>query len=351
MTDEIYKAIAERSPHINFVYDIRNGAFNYTNEVFNEIAGNAPPSVETLKKIVDPSDYAYLTSCYRQLIADKKKEHISFRIRSNHQTRWLRLAAFYMNVSGGEFIVGFASDITAEANNLETIKKFANKKNSALTILAHDLRGPLGIANTLTQALNKKIEDPFIVNQLQTVSKILKQAIYMIGDLTDREFLETTEADLVKERVDIAIKLRDYIQECQNSEDIARREFRFSSSHENIFIHLDEAKFMQIVNNLISNSLKFTREDGKIQLKIEDKQDSVIFAFSDNGIGIPEQYHSTLFQKFTAARRKGLQGEPTIGLGLSIVKTIVEWHQGSIWFESKEGEGTTFFVEIPKLMD
>jgi two-component system sensor histidine kinase VicK len=75
----------------------------------------------------------------------------------------------------------------------------------------------------------------------------------------------------------------------------------------------------------------------------------VVISISDTGIGIPKAFHDTLFEKFTSARRRGLKGEVSTGLGMSIIKTIVEWHGGSIWFNSEENVGTTFFIEIPKL--
>src|SRR5690606_32111644 len=104
----------------------------------------------------------------------------------------------------------------------------------------------------------------------------------------------------------------------------------------------------QVINKLVSNSMKFTPDGGTITVKIEDKQDSVLFTVADNGIGIPKKYHHELFEKFTHARRPGLRGEPSTGLGMSIIKTIVEWHNGKIWFDSKENEGTTFFIQLPK---
>jgi two-component system sensor histidine kinase VicK len=63
---------------------------------------------------------------------------------------------------------------------------------------------------------------------------------------------------------------------------------------------------------------------------------------------LPEFYYGTYLIKFTKARRTGIKGEPTTGLGMSIIKTIIEWHNGQIWFENAEGKGTTFFVQIPK---
>jgi two-component system, OmpR family, sensor histidine kinase VicK len=210
------------------------------------------------------------------------------------------------------------------------------------------LKGPLTVSNTITQILDREVKDPKLKRLIKTIEKVNQEAINLIRDLTQREFLETTEVVLVKKRIDIVTKLKEVMEEYEKSEKETKRKFEFSSSKTRIFLNLDEAKFMQIINNLTTNALKFTKDDGIISLRLEDKKDKVLMIFSDNGIGIPEQYHSKLFEKFTDARRTGLRGEPTVGLGLSIVKILVEWHEGEIWFESKENVGTTFFIEFPK---
>jgi len=81
---------------------------------------------------------------------------------------------------------------------------------------------------------------------------------------------------------------------------------------------------------------------------VKERANTVLVTVADTGIGIPEKYHATLFEKFTRARRPGIKGEPSVGLGMSIIKTIVEWHKGKIWFESAENKGSTFYIELPK---
>ena len=103
-----------------------------------------------------------------------------------------------------------------------------------------------------------------------------------------------------------------------------------------------------ILNNLMSNALKFTKDSGVISLKVKQQPNSILFVFADNGIGIPKKQQKHIFKKFSKAGRPGLNGETSVGLGLNIVKTIVKWHKGNIWFESEENKGTTFFIEIPK---
>lgn len=105
---------------------------------------------------------------------------------------------------------------------------------------------------------------------------------------------------------------------------------------------------MQVITNLLSNALKFTPDSGNIRISVEDKNDNILIKVQDNGIGIPAHLQPFLFDKFTKAGRQGIHGEPSVGLGMSIIKTIVEWHNGQIWFESTEGIGTTFYIEISK---
>jgi two-component system sensor histidine kinase VicK len=351
MPEDFFKTIAEQSPNANFVFDLESKQFVYVNQAFKTLAGleRESLSVQTVLSLVHPEDREYLRSRFHQLLTGHTTAPIDFRLQKNNEEKWIRLVPFIFSSAKGKSIIAYVTDITADTNNLETLKKYTNKKNSILAILSHDLRGPLGIANLVTQLLNKKLEDPKLTDLVKTVSKILKQSIDLITDLTAREFLETTGVELSKKRVNIALKLKQYMEEAHKSVSLSRRKFNFTSSGDNIFLYLDESKFFQIINNLISNSLKFTSdEEGIISLSIQEKENSVLFVFSDNGIGIPERFHSTLFDKFTEARRKGLKGEPTIGLGLSIVKLIISWHDGNIWVQSEEGKGTTFYFEIPK---
>ena len=142
--------------------------------------------------------------------------------------------------------------------------------------------------------------------------------------------------------------LKEILEEYKASEDSINKNFTLKSSDEKIYMMVDDIKFRQVLNNLISNALKFTPDGGNITVGIEDQEDTVLFTVVDNGIGIPDKYKDTLFEKFTKARRRGLKGEPSTGLGMSIIKTIVDWHGGKIWFESEENHGTSFYIELPK---
>jgi two-component system sensor histidine kinase VicK len=138
------------------------------------------------------------------------------------------------------------------------------------------------------------------------------------------------------------------VEQYKAAENDIAKVFIFDAVEDEIFVEIDEYKFNQVLNNLISNAIKFTADGGTITIRIVKGESNVLITVADNGIGIPEKYHANLFKKFTKARRPGLKGEPSVGLGMSIIKTIVEWHGGKIWFESKVGEGSTFYIEMPE---
>ncbi|MBJ6142209.1 sensor histidine kinase KdpD [Hymenobacter sp. BT559] len=97
---------------------------------------------------------------------------------------------------------------------------------------------------------------------------------------------------------------------------------------------MDINKFQQVINNLVSNAIKFTPDKGRITVQLTRQGQQAVITIADDGVGIPILMQPVLFDKFTKARRPGIRGEKTTGLGMSIIRTIVELHQGDISFES-----------------
>ncbi|MES3018085.1 MAG: HAMP domain-containing sensor histidine kinase, partial [Bacteroidota bacterium] len=348
---EVTKFSGKPYTNISFVYDNVCSKFVYVDNSFATFVGISEGKLtkEFLLGLIHPDDRNYAVDKFREFQSQIWSGSLEFRIQLASEIHWVRLTPFLLRSDASDLIAVNVQDITSEWNNMDSIRRYTNKKNSILNMLAHDLRGPLDIAHTLTKTVDKHIDDPSLLKMTRSISVILSQSIQMIADLLGRELHETVEVELSMKRLNIVKKISEYLEECRKSEASADRVFNLTSSAKSIYIDLDEAKFMQIMNNLVTNALKFTHPGGVIEVDILEKANSVLFSFGDNGIGIPEEFHSELFDKFTRARRKGLNGEPTLGLGLSIVKTIVEWHNGRVWVESQENTGTKFFFELPKV--
>jgi two-component system, OmpR family, sensor histidine kinase VicK len=109
----------------------------------------------------------------------------------------------------------------------------------------------------------------------------------------------------------------------------------------------DAEQFERALVNLVENAIKFTLEGGTVTVRVRQDGDKILFEIHDTGIGIPPELHQQVFERFFRGRQKGVEHVTGSGLGLSIVKTIVENHRGRIWLESVERQGTTFYVSVP----
>lgn len=339
--------------NVHFAYDLKEGKFDFIADTILQSFGLSAENFcldEILKRIY-PEDLIHIKESYIRLLNGEFLGVVRFKLGSTDAQRWYSVTPFLSDMQpDGKVIFGSFYEITDEVDNQTAVAKYANKKNSVLQMLAHDLRGPLNIARSLIRSMEDKTTDASIVNKTQHISAIIEQCVGLITDLVSREFLDTLETSVVKKNIDVVLKLTEYLEECRLSSRTAARNFVLHATQGQLFADLDEAKFMQIMNNLVSNSLKFTKAGGNIFLTLEDHGDFFRLIFQDDGIGIPKHLLPNVFDKFTVAGRPGLAGEPTIGLGLSIVKIIVEWHGGRIWCESKEDVGTSFFIEFPKKM-
>ena len=267
--------------------------------------------------------------------------------------RWLRVKPLLVEENGVRAIAGLAEDITDFKHYSEVELKFSHKKNAIIQMLAHDLAGPLGTIQSLSSLVTTRVKvykDEALVNVVGLITETSRSGLRLIRDFLEQEFLESAATVLLKSRVNLVEKCTLLVEQYQASSQSTALQFTLSSSDPSVYANVDEVKFIQVITNLVANAVKFTPDDGQISIRVDDQEEAgtVRVTIRDNGIGIPEKYHAGLFDKFTKARRPGLRQEPTTGLGMSIIKTIVEWHGGKIWFESEENQGTTFFVEVPR---
>ncbi len=356
LPSDILNALAERTNQAIFAYNPATGQLEYLNPAFDHVWPGAPADCRTnpagLLAQVHPDDRAYVRDAFRQALRGEPARNVEFRLLlPDGSDRWLCVSPFRLPQPGGPpCLAGFASEITGGKHYSDVLKKYAAKKNSVLEILSHDLAGPLGTIQGLTAVVGKRIQqynDPELADLVDLISRMARRNIHLIRDFVKQEFLESSSVEVVKMRVDLVAKTREVIEQYQASEQNIAKEFRLEVSADKIYVEIDEVKFMQVVNNLISNAIKFTHDDGIITTRIRQEADHVLLSIADNGIGIPEHLQAGLFDRFTKARRPGLRGEESVGLGMSIIKTIVTWHGGDIWFESRENEGSTFYIRIP----
>lgn len=352
-----FEVITQQTKQVFFVYNLNTAKVEYINEAGGQVFGcrreEFERGPENLLEKVHPEDREYILEMARQIDQEDGKKNCELRLLlPDGQIRWICLTAYtYRNQEKERLVTGFAEDITISKEYTFNLLKYNAKKDATLEILSHDLASPMNTLQGLAQLVairTEQYEDSRLKAALQMMQETCKRGVELIRDFVAGEFLESSNVDFKKQRVDIVQKIGIVIDNYKQGEEALLKTFQFSASRERIFLYADDMKFMQVINNLLSNAIKFTRDGGVIKTHVEDQGEAVLISVQDNGVGIPEHLQQGLFEKFTKARRPGLKGEKSTGLGMSIIRTIVEWHGGKIWLKSLEGQGTTFFIQLPK---
>lgn len=350
---------AETSSHIYFVYDIAAGRVIFVNTAYEQVLHGTCAGVNdelpALLARLHPDDRAFLAVYWRLWTRGQMPDDIEIRVHDQAQPdywQWLSVSPTYQLTADGRVLVGGeVRDISVSKHYAENADLFNSRKNAALEILSHDLSGAFVLAQQITQYLHEELTYPANsrVPELLRVLQTSSQAgVSMIREFVAIEFLTSAKAPLKANRIEIGDALRPPLDQLQRQQALLGHYFLYALPAEPVYADLDVNKFTQVLNNLVSNAIKFTPDGGQITVRVEPSPDSIRIHVIDTGIGIPAELQPYLFERFTPARRPGLRGEATTGMGLVLCKTIVEWHQGTISFVSAEGQGTTFTIEIPQ---
>ncbi len=232
-----------------------------------------------------------------------------------------------------------------EDKNLE-IETASLLKNEMLGVVAHDLRNPLSVIRSATSLVEMEEVNEEVFNYIRMINASCEKAGMIINDL-----IETAQNDyhhefeLTNTHINqfLALIIDEWAKNKKEQVSI-----RYCDAAHAIYTCIQPEKMQRVMDNLISNALKFSGEGDYIQIKLSDSPDEVFITVEDFGIGIPQEHLPQIFERFSKARRNGLRGEESIGLGLNIVHQIVKKHHGYIGVESMEQKGTIFTITLPK---
>jgi signal transduction histidine kinase len=253
------------------------------------------------------------------------------------------------------------NDITSLNNELINLQRELARRNAELVYLndlknkflgmaAHDLRNPIGIIYSYSDFLIDETKDVLSSEHKEFLDIINTSAQFMlalIDDLLDISRIESGKIDLHQELFPIEQLMSKIVGLNRVLSQKKNIGIDLIINKPGLIVNADGPKLEQVFNNLISNAIKFSIVATVIKVEISGSENSVIVGVRDQGQGIPEAELDKLFKPFQKTSVKSTGGEKSTGLGLSIAKRIVEAHKGVIRVESKVGEGTTFYVELP----
>jgi two-component system sensor histidine kinase VicK len=358
---ELFQHLLEGSPLTSFVYGVSAGQMLYVSGAYEKLfpglhRENVNADLPVLLGYLPPDDQQYARQCFTQLASGQLCDDLLLRVQPqpNVPVRWLSVHAWQTTAHDGQLLLaGTVADVTVEQEYLRNADKYMAKKNTTLEILSHDLAGPFNMLQQLAGVLSEKtqaLEDPLVQKLLQVMEDTCSDSVSLIRDFVDGEFMDSANVDFKAVRVDLVQNIRQVVDTYQQGEHLVAKRFSFQHSQPTIYVEIDNNKFLQVINNLMSNAIKFTHEGGHIAVSLEQNAEYILVTVADDGVGIPAHLLPVLFDRFTPARRPGLRGEKTTGLGMHIIETIVRLHRGRIWVESEENKGTTFYIQLPAVV-
>jgi len=348
---------AEASAHVQFVYDLTAGHVVFINaayeQVFQGTCGLVNAELPDLLQRLHPDDRAYLAHYWARWQQGQPANEVEVRLlREGQPHQWFCLTPSYQqNAQGRVLLGGTLRDTSVLKRYQENADLFNSRKNATLEILSHDLSGAFILVQQIAEFLREEVTSPLnsrVPEMLSVLETTSRESVKMIRELINLEFLTSANTDLKVDRVDVGAVLRVPLDQLQTGQRLLGHEFTYTLPAEPIYANIDVNKFTQVLINLVSNAFKFTPDAGLVAVRIEPGPGVVRIHVVDEGVGIPLAMQPYLFERFTKARRPGLRGEATTGLGLALCKTIVEWHHGHISVASQPGQGSTFTIEIPR---
>jgi two-component system sensor histidine kinase VicK len=344
--------IGELSKDGVFIYNIHAKAFTYINDAFAGIFKISKEQIMQHAKLVLPFIRSEDTSYLRHKLTDLEQQKVisntEFRLHFDDGTVRHLCTNFFL-LDNPSFVAGFVQDISREKEHENYIINYGAKKDTLLDMMAHNLSGPLHMTQNIINWVKNSSGDTVpadISKHLELIEENTRHCLEIVNDFLKQEHLESEHIFVKKSRFDVLEKIIVTIDKLIATN--RNKRFRLITDLETLNINTDSVKFFQIIHNLVSNSIKFTPDNGEIDIIVEETKTTFLVHIRDNGIGIPARLHSTLFEKRTPAGRNGLKNELSTGIGLSIVKTLVELLGGRIWFESEENKGSKFSLEFPK---
>lgn len=237
---------------------------------------------------------------------------------------------------------------TEQVDARRKVEDLSRLKDEFLSIASHELRTPVTSIKGYTQLAKSLIREGDHATAEEYLEIALDQIDRMsrlILELLDVSRIETGRLEIRREPIPWSTFVRDVVHRHHTA--FSDRRFHLDVPDDHRFVNGDRDRLEQVLANLLENAVKYSLHGSEIFVNVDGRGDQVVTAVRDRGIGIPADELAQVFERFHRGRQVSSTNYGGLGLGLYITKQIVERHGGSIWVDSKEGSGTTFYFSLP----
>jgi PAS domain S-box-containing protein len=271
-------------------------------------------------------------------------------VRPDGSAVWTNVAASRIHPQGGSpSMLTILFDISERKRFEEALRSADRKKDEFLAMLAHELRNPLapiGAAAALLQM--GRLDEQKTAHVSEVISRQVRHMTGLVNDLLDVSRVTRGIATLEMAPVDARTVVADAVDQVRPLIEARRHALHVQSCSAAVPLLGDPKRLVQVLVNLLNNAAKFTREGGRIALAMDVVDGHVQWTVSDNGIGMEPELVERAFELFAQAERTADRSQGGLGIGLALVKSLVELHQGTVSAQSAgSGQGSLFTVRLP----
>jgi signal transduction histidine kinase/ActR/RegA family two-component response regulator len=242
-----------------------------------------------------------------------------------------------------------AADLIERKQAEDALREADRRKDEFLAILAHELRNPLApIRNSLNILQLTHKGDPAVERLGEMMDRQVNHMVRMVDDLMEVSRITRGKVDLRKERIEVAAVLRSAVETSRPFLEAAGHQLIVAIPPESLTVEGDFVRLTQVVANILNNAVKYTAPAGKIQLTGWREGEEVAISVRDTGIGIPVDMLHRVFDPFMQIDRHAHRAQGGLGIGLTLVKSLVEMHGGTVQASSEgTGRGSEFVIRLP----
>lgn len=327
--------------------------FIEANPAFEKHTGLVNGVGRTARELLRTPDPFWLETYGRVAMTGEAVRFVNF---SRSTGRWFDVYAARFGEPANLQVAILFNDITNRKKSEDELRRLASdlsdanrRKTEFLATLAHELRNPLAPISTGLEVMRLNGDDPGTVARIREIME--RQTSHMarlIDDLLDIARINSGKVVLKKERIALNDIVSNAIETSLPDIQEAHHELIVHMPSEPLMLDADATRLAQVLSNLLNNAAKYTPASGRITVSVTRQADEAVIAVSDTGIGIPPESLSSVFEMFSQVVRNLNQARGGLGIGLSLVHSLVELHGGVVTAESGgPGQGSTFIVRLP----
>jgi two-component system CheB/CheR fusion protein len=351
-SEERFRTLANTVPVLIWQND-EEGRNVFVNQYYLDFTGKPREAVMGMgwHELVHPDDAPAYIADYMDAVRLRQPWRNLDRVRRHDgQWRWFDNYAQPLFAPSGRYAghVGASLDITDAVLAEQALKETDRRKDEFLAVLAHELRNPLAPISNAVHLLRRPDGRRRADRLVEMLGRQVRQMVKLVDDLLEISRITRDKIELHPQQLLLADVVHGAVETSRPLIDQNHHHLEVSLPDEPLMLHADSVRLTQVLANLLNNAAKYTDQGGRIDLMARRVGTQVEITVRDNGIGIPPGHLPEVFDMFTQAHRAAGRGQGGLGIGLAMVRSLVQMHGGTVEAKSAgAGQGSEFIVRLP----